>query len=348
MMEANFYPGPSRVYASIPSYLKEAYDKGILSLNHRSDGFMELLELTKVELRNKLLIPADYEIVFTSSATECWEIIAQSLTVKASQHFFNGSFGEKWASYASHITETKLTHFGINDIFPTGDIAAGVDVLCVTQNETSNATQVAMSSLKMLRTENQDKLIAVDVTSSVGGAFLDFSLADVWLASVQKCFGLPAGLGIMILSPKAMEVAGKVNQRGHYNSLTWILENAAKNQTAYTPNVMGIYLLYRTQQAAAGIQTIAQKLADRKSTYEKLVGETEGIDHLVTNEKVRSQTVLALTSGDVIALKGKAKSAGIVLGSGYGPWKGSTFRIANFPAIEDQEVNQLIQFLKTL
>ncbi|MFT4835040.1 MAG: phosphoserine aminotransferase, partial [Flavobacteriaceae bacterium] len=87
---------------------------------------------------------------------------------------------------------------------------------------------------------------------------------------------------------------------------------------------------------------------DRKSTYEKLVGETEGIDHLVTNEKVRSQTVLALTSGDVIALKGKAKSAGIVLGSGYGPWKGSTFRIANFPAIEDQEVNQLIQFLKTL
>ena len=173
MNQANFYPGPSRVYSNITEYIYEAYMEGFMSINHRSEQFMELYRNVKAELRTKLLVPGDYEIIFTSSATESWEIIAQSLTVKGSQHFFNGSFGEKWASYAEELTTVTKTHFGINEKLPTGDIAEGVDVLCLTHNETSNATMVSMESMKMLRAENEGKLIAVDVTSSFGGVKLD-------------------------------------------------------------------------------------------------------------------------------------------------------------------------------
>lgn len=344
MKEANFYPGPSRVYSSITEYIYQAYMDGIMSINHRSEDFMNLMEETKNVLRDKLLIPADYEIVFTSSATECWEIIAQSLTEKASQHFFNGSFGEKWASYAGELTNTTLTHFGINEVLPTGDIARDVDVLCVTQNETSNATQIARSSLKMLRDENEGKLIAVDATSSMGGVVLDFKLADVWFASVQKCFGLPAGMGIMLLSPMAVQKAEKIGENRHYNSMLRLLENARKNQTSFTPNVLNIYLLNKTQQANKGIAYIHSRLKKRLENYQELFNDHERVNFLITKEKVRSHTVLALETNDLNAVKNGAKDRGIVLGSGYGPWKKSTFRIANFPAIKSKEVEKLIEF----
>ncbi len=342
----NFYPGPSRVYSSVPEYIYEAYMEGIMSINHRSDEFMTLMESTKKILRERLLIPDDYEIAFTSSATECWEIIAQSLTQKGSQHFFNGSFGEKWASYAGEIVQTKISQFGINEKLPTGDISKDIDVLCVTQNETSNATQVAMKSLEMLRVENEDKIIAVDVTSSVGGVMIDFKLADVWYASVQKCLGLPAGLGLMILSPFAVQKAEKMAVRNRYNSLLHIIENTRKNQTTYTPNVLGVYLLNRTQEASKGIKTIAEKVENRFKAYEAFFEENGDFQFLISNPAVRSHTVLALESKEVELLKSQARNRGLILGNGYGPWKNSTFRIANFPAIKSREVEKLIEFFK--
>ncbi|MEQ8473332.1 MAG: aminotransferase class V-fold PLP-dependent enzyme [Marinoscillum sp.] len=344
MKQANFYPGPSRVYSNITEYIYEAYMDGIMSINHRSQEFMTLLRATKTELRIKLLIPEDYEIIFTSSATECWEIIAQSLTEKGSQHFYNGSFGEKWASYASEITKTRNVHFGINEKLPTGDIAMGFDVLCVTQNETSNATMIGMESMRMLSTENQDKLIAVDVTSSFGGVKLDYLQADVWYGSVQKCLGLPAGMGFMILSPKAVHVAEKIGENTRYNSLVRLIENAQKDQTSYTPNVLSIYLLLKTQEASRGIDYINEKLTGRMDAYTELFSQTDGIDFLVENNEVRSTTVLALTATAPEKIKHKATDRGIVLGSGYGPWKKSTFRIANFPAIKTKEVEKLLAF----
>lgn len=343
-MMANFYPGPSRVYSTVPEIVKQAYERGILSLNHRSAEFMEIMDATKFVLHDRLMIPAEYEIVFTSSATECWEIIAQSLTARGSQHFYNGSFGEKWASYASEIRATKVTNFGINETLPTGDIDDSCDVICVTQNETSNATQVDMETLGVLRRENQEKIIAVDVTSSLGGIQLDYDLADVWYASVQKCLGLPAGLGVMILSPFAVEKARAIGENARYNSLLRILENAEMNQTSYTPNVLGIYLLYQTQLEAKYIVDIEEELRLRNERYSQVFENHGEVTYLISNPKVRSKTVLAFETSRLDEIKAEAKEAGIILGSGYGPWKKSGFRIANFPAITDEEVGQLIQF----
>lgn len=343
MKTANFYPGPSRVYSNITEYIYEAYMDGMMSINHRSAEFMTLLAQTKDVLKKKQNIPEAYEIVFTSSATECWEIIAQSLTRHRSQHFYNGAFGEKWADYAGKLTETIREQFGVNEGILTVDFH-DADVYCVTQNETSNATQVSMDSLRVLR-EELEGLIAVDVTSSFGGIKLDFSLADIWYGSVQKCLGLPAGMGFMILSPRAVEVAEKIGENKHYNSLLKLLENTRKNQTSYTPNVLDIYLLCRTQEMSKGIEYVHDKLNHRYSTYEQVFSETEGISFLIENKEVRSTTVLALKTsmpaGDIVE---NAKERGIILGNGYGPWRNFTFRVANFPAIKSKEVEKLINF----
>ncbi len=346
MSQANFYPGPSRVYSNVTEYIYEAYMEGYMSVNHRSEQFMELYRNVKEELRKKLLVPEDYEILFTSSATESWEIIAQSLTTAASHHFFNGSFGEKWSSYAEQITKVTKTQFGINEKLPTSDVASGTDILCITQNETSNASMVSMEVLRTLRRENDGKLIAVDVTSSLGGVQLDFGSADVWYGSVQKCLGLPAGLGVMIVSPNAVARAVRIGENKRYNSLVRLLDNAAKNQTSYTPNVLGIYLLYRTQQVSKSIDQVETKLKNRMDAYYELFQQTEGISFLVEQEALRSATVLALTTSSPEEVKTLALDRGIVLGNGYGPWKKSTFRIANFPAIKTKEVEKMRDFFR--
>jgi len=113
----SFYPGPSKVYPQVANYLQDAMKEGILSQNHRSLAFMDMLKTCIQLFKQKQNIPDDYSIFFTSSATECWEIVSQSLVKEKSHHVFNGAFGEKWFDYASRLNQnTSKTKFDFQKI----------------------------------------------------------------------------------------------------------------------------------------------------------------------------------------------------------------------------------------
>ena len=347
----SFYPGPSRVHDEIPSYVKDGYKDGILSINHRSDEFMAMSKKTIELLRKKLGIPRDYVVFFTSSATECWEIIAQSVAQNKSYHLYNGAFGQKWWEYTKRLLPAaEGFQFSLNEKLDPKKLNITEDhtVICLTQNETSNGTQVANSVIRSLKKGHPASLVAVDATSSMAGISLDFKAADIWFASVQKCFGLPAGLGLLICSPRAIEVSKKVGERNHYNSVTFMSEMMAKWQTPFTPNVLGIYLLMRVLENSQPIQEVHQKVVDRYEDWILFLSERKQIKHLVESKGVQSYTVIPVVAeAEVIqAIKSAAKRAGILLGEGYGEWKATTFRIANFPALEKKEIKQLMQLLK--
>jgi phosphoserine aminotransferase len=342
--QISFYPGPSRVYSQVPEYILDAYSEGLLSANHRSAMFMDMIVDLKRILQNRLDIPNDYSIVFTSSATECWEIIAQSLTRNASQHFYNGAFGEKWMKRAGALIETFATPFDLNATLPIEKMTEA-DVICVTQNETSNGSQIPSKVLKELRAKT-DQLIAVDATSSMGGIHLDFKLADVWFASVQKCFGLPAGMGVMILSPQAIGRSEELNDRLRYNSLLNLLENWNKNQAPYTPNVLGLYLLLRTQKNAKHISEVEKKLKNRHTKWVEFLDDFPNLQIFPENDELRSTTVLTIQCPDPQLILQKGEELEITFGKGYDHWKESTFRIANFPAIKRKEIDKAQTFLR--
>lgn len=336
-----FYPGPSKIYPQITNYLQDAVAEGILSVNHRSEPFMRLLEDTAAKLRQRLYIPANYRIYLTSSATECWEIVAQSLTAQYSTHVYNGAFGSKWAEYTERLGKTVVRQpFEMNKL-PDFAGVRPQEVVCLTHNETSNGTMLAAWPHL-----GDETLVAVDATSSMAGVVLDWSMADVWFASVQKCFGLPAGLAVMVCSPKALRRAEAIGERNHYNSVLFMDENFAQFQTHYTPNVLGIYLLNRVLAQIPDIQTTATQLNQRAKDFYDFVEQQTHYQLLVENAAVRSPTVLALKceASDLKLLKNRAQQAGIVLGNGYGAWKNDTFRIANFPAITNAD----FELLKTL
>ena len=347
-----FAPGPSKVYDALPRYMQDAFEQGILSANHRSSAFMRLYQETEQLMREKLHMPDDYRLLFTSSATENWEIISQSVVEDASFHIYSGSFGKKWIEFAKHIIpETSGIKIGADEEIHVPDLEIGeeFDLIAITQNETSNASQVPMEVIAEIGRKYPEKMIAVDTTSSMGGIELDFSLADIWYASVQKCFGLPAGLGILILSPKAVEKTLRKGERGRYNSLTFMLENADGYQTHYTPNVFGIYLLNRVLKDMEEIHHVDARLRERMSRLENTIADSSSLRMLVPNKKTRSTTVMGVAgTEDLIAnVKKAAEKEGMQMGSGYGPLKPTSFRIANFPAITDEEFDRLIHFLRS-
>ncbi|MBY0436049.1 MAG: aminotransferase class V-fold PLP-dependent enzyme [Cyclobacteriaceae bacterium] len=345
----SFYPGPSRVHDEVPRYVKDAHKKGILSMNHRSEEFMKLYEQTVNLLQKKLNVPKDYSVYFTSSATECWEIIAQSLVQEQSTHIFNGAFGEKWFDYTYRIRPSaQAIKFELDSDLPENLSIQSNELICITHNETSNGTCVPLKRIKEIRLKYPQHLIAIDTTSSMAGTRLDFSQGDVWFASVQKCFGLPAGLAVMICSPTAVSKMKQIGEKKHYNSLVVIDSMLQKWQTTYTPNVLGIYLLMRVLKKSKPINEVSRKTHERYEAWAAFFKSSKHIRPLVKNKRVQSQTVLALEAdpADIEKIKSRARKKGLLIGNGYGELKSSTFRIANFPALKKKEIKKLMDFLK--
>ncbi|WP_347158257.1 aminotransferase class V-fold PLP-dependent enzyme [Pontibacter chitinilyticus] len=345
----NFYPGPSKVYPEVRNYLTDAFDEGILSTPHRGEQFVQLSRDVVGSIKRRLNIPQDYYIFFTSSATECWEIIIQSLTKRKSTHIYNGAFGEKWYEYARKLRpEAEGIAFDLNEPMPVEQlqVSADTELICFTQNETSNGTQVSPTCILNLFNRFRNTLVAVDATSSMAGLNLKMIKADIWFASVQKCFGLPPGLGIMVCSPRAIFRAKQLAERGHYNSLVPMYEKMLNYQTTHTPNELSIYLLKRVLEDRPFIKTIEEKLTDRAQELYTFFEQFTDIKLLVENDEVRSKTVLALQASERLVddIKKRALHHNMRLGNGYGQWARTTFRIANFPAIEDEEYEELKRF----
>lgn len=345
----NFYPGPSKIYPEISNYFAEGQASGIFEMNHRSDAFHELFHKFKTSLKSHLQIPDSFEVSIISSATEGWEIINQSLSKHTFHHLYNGDFGEKWFLYNQLINpeNTNYHKFGLDETIDSLNIKNKEGVICITNNETSNGTCINDLSIRSLKENNPKALIAADSTSILGGIKLDFSNVDICFSSVQKCLGQPSGMGVIFTSERVNNFINK--KKVYYNDLNAIIINSKKLETTHTPNIPGIYNLYRTTENLNPISEI-DKIT--KSRFNKLITffKSVGFYHLSNNKDVHSPTVLTLKPKN-LSLKllfEKAKKHKIIIGQGYGLHKKSTFRIANFPSHTEKDIDTLINFFKTI
>ena len=340
----NFYPGPSRIDPAVKGYANEAFETGILEKNHRSEDFMQLLEECIEFCKARLNIPASYKVFFTSSATECWEICAQSF-LREPLFYHNGAFGEKWRSYTERITgKTRSRPFGVQEM-PEPVSATATDV-CLVANETSNGSAISPLQISKFR-ESTGGLLVMDAVSSFGAVDYAVEDADIWISCTQKCLGLPSGLGIMAVSPAALERAREVADRRYYNSALFVEENFDRFQTPYTPNILGIYLLKRLLENRENVQDVAIRIRQRAGQIYDFLEGTDYLEALVQHPDVRSVTVVAVSGRDIAGVIRYLEENGAIAGKGYGEWRDSTFRIANFPAISDTDYEVLFGLLRT-
>ncbi|HAY34431.1 MAG TPA: aminotransferase class V-fold PLP-dependent enzyme [Ignavibacteria bacterium] len=358
MKKIYFTPGPTELYPGAQKDLLEALDKKIFSFNHRSPEFMDIYKRTVNSLKNLMNIPDSFHIFFLSSATECMDRIIMNCSAKDTFHFVNGAFADRFYKTAIDLKRNAVkadAEYGSGFDFDNVKIENNPEVICITQNETSTGVAIDVENIYKLKKDNPNAVIAVDIVTSAPYVNLDFNLIDCTFFSVQKGFGLPAGLGVLMVNERCIERAAQLHGSetgiGSYHNFLTLLENAKKYQTSETPNVLGIYLLGKVcdHYLEEGIENI------RKSTDEKAELVYDYFDNhnlykpFVKIPADRSKTILVIDMGDRQSQFKKALSEnGYIAGSGYGKLKDTQIRIANFPIHKLKDVKNIIEVVNKI
>ena len=357
MTNTYFTPGPAELYPSFYEHLQRALDEQIGSISHRSQRFRDIYRFTDEQLRTLLNIPATHGIFFTGSASEVWERMLLNCVEHESFHLVNGSFSQKFYDYAvalhkhAHVQEKP---FGEGFDAAEVDVPDYAEVVCVTHNETSSGVQMKPTEIHKLKRKYPKKLFCVDMVSSAPYPDLDFGLIDSAFFSVQKAFGMPAGLGVWIANEACLAKAEQLQKNdsltiGAHNTLPMLWKNYKSFETPATPNVLFIYLLGKIAEDfnRIGIDTIRKQTEEKARLLYKFLEGSDAYAPFVKQERHRSQTVVVAATqtraSDVIAA---AKAVNMIVGSGYGKFKDSQIRIANFPATSTEQVSALINQLK--
>ncbi len=348
--------GPSALFPSVSGYVAEAFSLGIPSISHRSKGFQDIVAATIVSLRKLLGVPADYEIFFLSSGTEGMERIIENIVRETSAHIVYGAFSKRWEVISKELgrkTETLTAADGAVPDLQNVSFSDAAEIICVTQNETSMGSAIRPSAIEMLRAKYPDVLIGVDIVSSAPIAEVEFKDIDCAFFSVQKCFGLPAGLGALIVSPRALAKAEDLSAKtsiGSFHSFLELKKYAERNQTPETPNVLGLYLLMKVAgEMAEEIQELRSTTKVRAGQLYNLFEESSVLNPFVQDPSARSVTTLVATvKGGSLPVIQALKERGIVVSSGYGFHKENHIRIGNFPAHSEEEFERLCKALESI
>lgn len=306
-------------------------------------------------LRQLLNIPSTHTIAFTGSATEIWERIVQNLVEEKSFHLVNGAFSGRFCEIARQLGKkgeqvTKSNGEG----FEAVTVPAYTELIAFTHNETSTGVALPLPLIHSIRETHPESLVVVDAVSSLPYPEFDFSKIDSVFFSVQKGFGLPAGLGVWIFNDRCLARSKKLQDKGisigTYHSLPSLHQYALKNQTPETPNVLGIYLLGKVigDFLRRGIQNIRKETEYKSAILYQCLENHGVIKPFVTNKGHRSKTVITAETGTRTAeLASFLEKHGHRAGEGYGGSKGQQLRFANFPAHSKEQFESLADVLNT-
>jgi phosphoserine aminotransferase len=206
------------------------------------------------------------------------------------------------------------------------------------------------ADIHKLKRSNNDKLIAVDMVSSAPIPNLDFSVVDTAFFSVQKSFGMPAGLGVWIANERCLEKSKHLKAKGvnigAHHDLPTLWKFAKEYQNPATPNVMGIFILGKIAEDMnkIGIEKIRKETDEKAKKLYKYFENKAGYTLSVSESELRSRTVAVIstekTSSEIINY---LKSKNMIIGSGYGPSKDSQIRISNFIANSSEQIDNLLK-----
>jgi len=357
-----FTVGPSQIYPTVPAHMQNAIRHNIMSISHRGSQFKGIFKKASEGLRELLNIPADYEIVFLSSGLEAMERITQSMSHNNTYHIHTGFFGKIWMNIAAELGKSPAFYeyfdWDENLVSKTSlenlKIPKSTELVCLTQNDTSTGFSLPMPEIYSLRKKHPDKLFALDIVSSIPYVDIEYKYLDAVFFSVQKGFGLPAGLSILILSPNSLKKAQQLSSLknysiGSYHNLIKLAAKSRDFQTNETPNVLGMYLLANVIDdfLKIGLSNLKSRLDAQAHMLYSFFSEPEYYTAFIKEEIYRSITtpVFEILKGSEPLIKFAAEK-GLILGAGYSEFKNEHLRIANFPALSEKDVKKLIQVVE--
>jgi phosphoserine aminotransferase len=348
--DGRFGCGPSKVR---PEQLAALAGSGAayLGTSHRQAPVRSLVQRIRDGMAGLFSLPEGYEVVLGNGGTTAfWDIAAFGLVNHKAQHLSFGEFSSKFArvTTAAPWLEAPTVIESPPGTHPQPRAEDGIDTYALTHNETS--TGVAMPVGRVAGAD-ADALVIVDATSGAGGLPVRASEVDVYYFAPQKSFGSDGGLWIALMSPAALDRAGKVAAGGRYIpeffSLQVAVDNSRLQQTYNTPAVATLFLLADQVEWMLGQGGLAWATARTAQSSAVLYGWAEQAAFatpFVTDPLQRSQVVGTIDFAEDIdarALSAALRANGIVDTDSYRKLGRNQLRIGMFPAVDPADVAAL-------
>jgi phosphoserine aminotransferase len=348
--DGRFGCGPSKIR---PEQLAALAGPGAayLGTSHRQAPVRSLVQRIREGLAEFFSLPDGFAVVLGNGGTTAfWEIAAFGLVDHKAQHLSFGEFSSKFAKVtaAAPWLDAPTVIESPAGAHPWPSAEAGVDTYALTHNETS--TGVAMP-VRRVPDADDEALVIVDATSGAGGLPVRASELDVYYFAPQKSFGSDGGLWIALMSPAALDRAGKVAASGRYIpeflSLQVAIDNSRLQQTYNTPAVATLFLLADQVEwmlGQGGLAWAAGRTGQSSAILYEWAERVPCATPFVADPAQRSQVVGTIDFADAIdarALSAVLRANGIVDTDSYRKLGRNQLRIGMFPAVDPAGIQAL-------
>ncbi len=350
-------PGPTEVHPEILNAMMRPM------IPHRGIDMVELLGGMESRLRSVFRTERRV-LIGTCSATGFMEMAVRSGVRNRVLSLVGGAFGERFAAIAGATgrevvrLEVPLGQTVEPEMLRDALARSEPDAVTIAHSETSTGALAPLEELAQVVHDFNDVLLLVDAVTSLAGSPVE---TDAWkldfvFTGSQKALGLPPGLALGVASPRMLERAKTVPERGAYLDVLAFDRAAANHQPTYTPAIPLLYALEAQLgriDAEGGIEARWRRHDAMRTVVEEWVdgpGGELGFSYLPRGGR-RSWTISCLRVPEGRtgrALARTMRSEGWTIGSGYGTLKEGTIRIGHMGDHSPDGVSEVLSVLESV
>lgn len=337
-----FIPGPT----NIPEPVRQAMNVPMQDM--RAADFGDLTLGLFADMKSVLRTEKGRVMFFPGSGTGAWEAALTNTLNPGDKVLMarHGQFSALWVEMARRLgLEVEVVDVPWGAGTPVKEFSRllgqdrddAIKAVFVTHNETATGVASDIAAVRRALDENfHEALLFVDGVSSV--ASLDFRMdeweVDLVVTGSQKGLMLPAGLGILGVSEKALEAAKSARMRRAYFEFDDMLKMNADGYFPYTPPTQLFHGLRKSLdriQAEGLDQVIARH--HRLAEGVRRGVAAWGLSLVAEHHTLYSDTVSAIRvpagvdARDVLRIAYEEFNTSF--GSGLGPLAGKVFRIGH-------------------
>jgi alanine-glyoxylate transaminase / serine-glyoxylate transaminase / serine-pyruvate transaminase len=338
-----FVPGPTNVPDRVQRAMMVAME------DHRSSRFPELSRSVLSDLKKVFKTETGQVFIFPSSGTGGWEAaLTNTLSpgdkVLASRF---GQFSHLWIDMAQRLGyEVEIVEVEWGEGVPVeryeqilrADKGHRIKGVLACHNETATGVTSDIAGVRRaLNAAGHPALLYVDAVSSL--ASIDFRMeewgVDLAISGSQKGLMLPAGLGILGASRKALDALAGAKSRRCYFDLGDMIQANANGYFPYTPALPMLYGLRESLNIIfeEGLETIFFRHHYLAEGVRAAVLEGWGLKLCAREPKWYSDTVSAILVPEGInaahVIDVAFRRYNLALGAGLSKVAGKLFRIGH-------------------
>lgn len=337
-----FVPGPTNVPDRVLRAMHRAQE------DHRSSAFPDLTHGLLRDLKPVFGTAQGRPFIFASTGTGMWEA-ALTNTLAPGDRVLAVRLGQ-----FSHLFIDTAERLGFKvDVIDlewgeavdtarleaalSADAAHAIKAVLVVHNETATGVTNDIAAVREAMDDaKHPALLMVDGVSSIGSLEFRFDEwgVDVAICGSQKGFMMPAGLGMLCVSPRAMAlVEHGTYPRAYFDLRPQVLHND-QGYFPYTPALAHLFGLREALDMIAeqGMATVAARHARLGEGVRRAVAAW-GLRFCARDPERRSNTVTAILVPEGkdarVVIDHAYRRWDMALGSGLGRLNGKVFRIGH-------------------